>query len=272
MPLDVVIRFLLYDMAAEAVSLVSTCWLGKNSKPTAIGGMGSWWKIGVNGFLALGLLVLLMLRSAMTAGAVGRSARVDYDKLMDHVMSCLSSFFDTTPMCRILNRFTGDIPQVDQFLFPRFLSVLSMWVGLTTIQSYEREDEWKEKFFEVNDDMPVPSMLYSGMMLLVWFFMDVSKLSVAMMLRITLSNLGVQVIQQRVDLESTMTSKHQRTKWKWASFDITEVEMIGVFRLVELDPKLAPKMIDMKTGFPVDTDPNEEPNSGRPDFGSGGND
>ncbi|KAK2950758.1 hypothetical protein BLNAU_14287 [Blattamonas nauphoetae] len=101
MPLDVVILFLLHDVAAEAVSLVSTCWLGNISNPMAMGGMGFWWKIGVDGFLVLGLLVLLMLRSAMTAGAVGRSARVDHNKLMDHVMSCASSFFDTTPMGRI---------------------------------------------------------------------------------------------------------------------------------------------------------------------------
>ncbi|KAK2944678.1 Multidrug resistance-associated protein [Blattamonas nauphoetae] len=130
MPLDVVILFLHNDVAAEAVSLVSTCWLGNISNQMAMGGMGFWWKIGVDGFLVLGLLVLLMLRSAMTAGAVGRSARVDHKKLMDHVMSYLSSLFDTTPMGRILNRFTGDIPQVYQFLLPRFLSVISMWVGL----------------------------------------------------------------------------------------------------------------------------------------------
>ncbi|KAK2954201.1 Multidrug resistance-associated protein [Blattamonas nauphoetae] len=286
-PLGVVILFLLNDVAAEAVSLVSTCWLGNISNPTAMGGMGFWWKIGVDGFLALGLL----------------------QEVMDHLMSCLSSFFDTTPMGRILNMFTGDIPQVDQFLFSRFLSVISMWVGLigqvvivgvdtpwflfmgipvivlyvilpilysrvsrnfqriesiarslvlshfsetisgaglTTIRSYGREEEWKEKIFEVNN-MSVPFMLFRegqkwaslnasvissllncGMMIIGWFFMDVSKLSVAIMLRITLSNLGVQVI-----------------------------------RLVELDPKLAPKMIDMKTGFTVDADPNEEPSIGR---------
>ncbi|KAK2942132.1 Multidrug resistance-associated protein [Blattamonas nauphoetae] len=402
MPLGLLILFLLFTVISEAVSPVATWWLGKISNPTAMGGMGFWWKIGVYGFLALGLLVLLMLRAVMTAGAVGRSARVNHDKLMDHVMSCPTSFFDTTPMGRILNRFTGDIPQVDQFLFSRFLSVISMWVGLigqvvivgvdtpwflyigipvivlyvillilysrvsrnfqriesiarspvlshfsetisgaglTTIRSYGREEEWKEKFFEVNDDMSVPFMLfregqkwaslyasvistllYCGVMIIGWFFMDVSKLSVAIMSCMTFSNLGLQLIQQTVELESKMTSfervdfystklpqeasthevevpeewpakgdiRFEDVKYKYrpglpfvlkgVNFDITGGETIGVcgrtgagkssllfvlFRLVELDPKLAPKMIDMKTGFPVDADPNEEPNSGR---------
>ncbi|KAA6353581.1 MAG: putative multidrug resistance-associated ABC transporter, partial [Streblomastix strix] len=65
---------------------------------------------------------------------------------------------------------------------------------------------------------------------------------------------------------------------KDVSFDLKGGEKIGVcgrtgagkssilfalFRLVELDVKLQPKMIDITTGFLVENDPNEVPNKGR---------
>ncbi|KAA6358777.1 MAG: putative ABC transporter C family member 5, partial [Streblomastix strix] len=39
--------------------------------------------------------------------------------------------------------------------------------------------------------------------------------------------------------------------------------LFALFRLIELDPKLQPIMIDVDTGFPIQSDPNEEPNKGR---------
>ncbi|KAK2950762.1 Multidrug resistance-associated protein [Blattamonas nauphoetae] len=61
--------------------------------------------------------------------AMSRSACIRYNKLLDIVMDCPSSLFDTTPMGRLFNRFTGDIPQIDLFLFSQFLQVIGMWVG-----------------------------------------------------------------------------------------------------------------------------------------------
>ncbi|KAK2958121.1 Multidrug resistance-associated protein [Blattamonas nauphoetae] len=349
MPLSLMVLFLVFEVICEGINPVSTWWMGKVGSTTAFPSLTFWWKIGIYGFLSVAVFVLMLLRALMTAKATSRSARINHNKLLDSVMNCPSSFFDTTPMGRILNRFTGDIPQIDQFLFSRFLQVIGMWVGLigetitgaglTTIRSFGREEVWKEKFFEVNDDLSVPFMLFregqkwvslysavisslffAGVMLIGWFFMDASKLSIAIMSSTAFSNMGLHLINMTVDLESKMTSFErvdfytsklpQEAKghelevpesWpergdvtfenvnfryrpglpfvlKGVDFEIRGGEKIGVcgrtgagkssllfalFRLVELDPKLAPKMIDMKTGFLVDSDPNEEPNSGR---------
>ncbi|KAK2944354.1 Multidrug resistance-associated protein [Blattamonas nauphoetae] len=402
MPLGVVILFLLFVVGVEAINPVSSWWMGKIGSMTAFTNISFWWKIGIYGFMTIASFVLLIIRGFFSAAGVGRSARINHDKLLDNVMDCPSSFFDTTPLGRILNRFTGDIPQVDQFLLTRVLQVVALWVvmigqiviiavdtpwflaigipvlllywlllqfyarvsrnlqrlesiarspvlshfsetitgaGLTTIRSYGREAEWKQKFEKVNDEMTVPFMLfregqkwatlyaaiistvlYAGVILIGWFFMDTSMLSVALMSSMSFSNMGQQLITMTVDLESKMTSFERvdfysshlpqeakghelevpehwpergdvtfdkvRFKYrpglpfvlKGVDFDIRGGEKIGVcgrtgagkssllfalFRLVELDPKHAPKMIDMKTGFMVDADPNEEPNSGR---------
>ncbi|KAK2963511.1 putative Canalicular multispecific organic anion transporter 2 [Blattamonas nauphoetae] len=402
MPLGLMVLFLVYEVICESINPVSTWWMGKISSTTSFPSLTFWWKIGIYGFLGVAVFVLMLLRALMTAKATARSARINHNQLLDSVMNCPSSFFDTTPMGRILNRFTGDIPQIDQFLFSRFLQVIGMWVGLigqivivsvdtpwflaiglpilvlymgllilyarvsrnlqrlesiarspvlshfnetisgaglTTIRSFGREEAWKEKFHKVNDDLSVPfmlfregqkwaslyaavisSLLFTGVMLIGWFFMDASKLSVAIMSSMTFSMMGLQLINMTVDLESKMTSFERvdfyasklpqeakghelevpdswpergdvtfdRVKYKYrpglpfvlkgVDFEIHGGEKIGVcgrtgagkssllfalFRLVELDPKHAPKMIDMKTGFLVDSDPNEEPNSGR---------
>ncbi|KAK2959609.1 Multidrug resistance-associated protein [Blattamonas nauphoetae] len=402
MPTVLIIAFILYLAIGESISPASQWWLGKIGSTTEYMNIDFWWKIGIYGFFGIGTFVLLFTRSFMTAAMVGRSARINHQVLMDRVMDCPSSFFDTTPMGRILNRFTGDIPQVDQFLANSLIQVLSMWVGLvgqivvividtawflaigipilvlyilvlmlyarvsrnlqrlesisrspvlshfsetitgaglTTIRSYGREEEWKEKFNELNDEWTtrfvlfsegqkwaslyasfISSALYTGVMIIGWFFMDAARLSVAIMSSMIFTMLGINLIQQNVELESKMTSfdriKFYSSKlpqeaqgsevevpesWppvgdvtfdavkfkyrpglpfvlKGVNFEIKGGEKIGVcgrtgagkssllfvlFRLVELDPKLAPRMIDMKTGFPVDADPNDEPNSGR---------
>ncbi|KAK2954099.1 Multidrug resistance-associated protein [Blattamonas nauphoetae] len=402
MPLGLVLLFLLFVVGVEALNPVSSWWLGKIGSVTAFTNISFWWKIAIYGFLTIASFLLLIIRGFFSAAGVGRSARINHDRLLNNVMDCPSSFFDTTPLGRILNRFTGDIPQVDQFLVNRILQVISLWVtmtgqiviigvdtpwflaigipvlflywlllqfyarvsrnlqrlesiarspvlshfnetitgaGLTTIRSYGREAEWKTKFEILNDEMTVPFMLfregqkwaslyaavistvlYGGVMLIGWFFMDTSMLSVALMSSMTFTSMGQHLITMTVELESNMTSFERvdfyssnlpqeakghelevaenwpergdvtfdkvRFKYrpglpfvlKGVDFDIHGGEKIGVcgrtgagkssllfalFRLVELDPKHAPRMIDMKTGFMVDPDPNEEPNSGR---------
>ncbi|KAA6331527.1 MAG: hypothetical protein EZS28_053379, partial [Streblomastix strix] len=81
-------------------------------------------------FFGTGVLLLFIIRAVISAFAVRRSNRLIHRKLLNHVMHAPSSFFDTTPLGRILNRFTGDIAQTDTVLFMVFMQVLNMWFGL----------------------------------------------------------------------------------------------------------------------------------------------
>jgi ABC-type multidrug transport system fused ATPase/permease subunit len=39
-------------------------------------------------------------------------------------------FFDTTPLGRVLNRFSGDLTHIDQTLYMLVMQVLSIWLQL----------------------------------------------------------------------------------------------------------------------------------------------
>ncbi|KAH7820908.1 putative Multidrug Resistance Associated Protein (MRP) [Monocercomonoides exilis] len=398
--------FFLLMLITDAVMVMAQYWMGVIGTASQYPSISYDWKIGIYGFFALGTFVFLMFRACIVGPMVKRSNNLNHQNLLDRVLHCPSSFFDTTPLGRILNRFTGDIPQIDQQLPSMLLQVISMWLaligqvvivavdtpfflaiglpglvvyylvltvysrasrnlqrlesmsrspvlshfsetvtgaGLSTIRTYKLEDAWRDKFYKLNDEWNVrfivfregqkwatlyssviSTILMAGVVILGWFFMEPAKLGVAISSAMTFGMLGIQIVQQNVELDSRMTS-YQRIKFystqlpqeldhtkkdgaidppeNWPSegkveydnvtfryrpglpfvlknvqFSFRGGEKIGVcgrtgagkssllhalFRLIELDPKLQPKMIDVSTGFPIDPDPNEIPNSGR---------
>ncbi|KAH7820854.1 putative Multidrug Resistance Associated Protein (MRP) [Monocercomonoides exilis] len=401
-----IVPFVVLMVAADGAITMGSYWVGVIGTASQYPSVSYEWKIGIYGLLAAGVLVLLLIRAAVVRPMSGRSNRKIHKELLESVMHCPSSFFDTTPMGRILNRFTGDVPQVDQQLLSQLLQVVSMWLGLvgqvvivavdtvfflaiglpalvvyyvilsiysrasrnlqrlesmsrspvlsvfsetvsgaglSTIRSYHLEERWRERFYGLNDEWNVRFVLFRegqkwatvlsslvstvlmvGVIVLGWFYMEPAKLGVAISSAITFCMLGQQIVQQNVELDSRMTG-YQRIKFystqlpqekdhtkkggaieppkEWpaegkveyehvtfryrpglqfvlrdVSFSLRAGEKIGVcgrtgagkssllfalFRLVELDPSLQPTMIDVSTGFPIEADPNEEPNSGR---------
>ncbi|KAA6401149.1 MAG: putative Multidrug resistance-associated protein [Streblomastix strix] len=383
-PLWAVIPFFFLTALAEGITVFSSWWLGVIGDNLRFSKVSYYWKLYLYIIYGAGCLITFMIRSVMNAP---------------------SSFFDTTPLGRILNRFTGDISITDQYLNMHFTMVLDLWLGLigqivivsidtvwilalglptlvvfyivmkiysrasrnlqrleaisrspvlshfsetvtgaglSTIRAYHLENIWKQKFENLNDEWSIRFILFNegkkwatlyasvvstffmvGIVLIGWSKMDTAKLSVAISAAMTFSNVGVQIVQQNVEMESKMTSYDriqfyssnlpQEVKrseinpvdppknWpavgriqfdnvtfryrsglpfvlKDVSFDLKGGEKIGVcgrtgagkssllfalFRLVELDTKLQPKMIDITTGFLVENDKIEEPNKGR---------
>ncbi|XP_037350168.1 ATP-binding cassette sub-family C member 3 [Talpa occidentalis] len=91
-------------------------------------------RLGV--FAALGILqgVLVMLAAfTITVGGV-RAAGLLHRELLHNKMHTPQSFFDTTPLGRILNRFSKDINVIDDVLVPTILMLLaSFYNALSTI-------------------------------------------------------------------------------------------------------------------------------------------
>ncbi|KAA6400152.1 MAG: ABC transporter: Multidrug resistance-associated protein, ATP binding protein, partial [Streblomastix strix] len=86
--------------------------------------------IGMYALFGAGVLLLFLIRAVASAFAVRRSNRLIHRKLLTHVAHCPTSFYDQTPMGRILNRFTGDISQTDQVLYMNLTQVMNCWLSL----------------------------------------------------------------------------------------------------------------------------------------------
>jgi ABC-type multidrug transport system fused ATPase/permease subunit len=68
------------------------------------------WTAKINLYFAAGAIMILVF-SLATASA--RASSILHKDLLQRVVRCPMSFFDSTPMGRILNRFTADMDAVD---------------------------------------------------------------------------------------------------------------------------------------------------------------
>ncbi|KAA6398603.1 MAG: putative ATP-binding cassette sub-family C member Sur, partial [Streblomastix strix] len=403
LPAWAIVPGLLLVVLAEGVFAFAQFWLGTIGGGQ-FGGVPYKWKIYTSIFIAVASLGIYIVRGVFSSMAVRRSTKEVHRTLLTHVMNAPSSFFDSTPLGRILNRFTSDVSGTDMALFSAFMTVIQMWLGLlmqiivisidtvwflligiptlivfyiimliysrasrnltrlaamssspiishfsetvsgaglSTIRAYHLEEQWKKRFADLNDEASTRGMicaegrlwasLYASLVssifmvavvLIGWITMNAAKLSVAITSAQIFANLGTMIIFQNVALQSIMTSygrirtyskklpqevsrseinpvdppknwpqkgqiEFEKVTFRYrsglpfvlkdVSFNLNGGEKIGVcgrtgagkssilfalFRLVELDVKLQPKMIDMKTGFLIDNDANEDPNKG----------
>ncbi|KAM9315294.1 ATP-binding cassette sub-family C member 10 isoform 2-T2 [Pholidichthys leucotaenia] len=77
----------------------------------------------VYGSIAVANTVFTALRAFLFAYGVISAAAVIHNRLLDQVLKATVTFFDTTPMGRILNRFSSDLSNVDDSL-PFILNIL----------------------------------------------------------------------------------------------------------------------------------------------------
>ncbi|KAA6397480.1 MAG: ABC transporter: Multidrug resistance-associated protein, ATP binding protein [Streblomastix strix] len=398
-----IIFFILIIGIVEVIVAFSNWWIGIVGNETRYPKISYYWKIGIYALLAVGNIIFCYMRSTANAFANRRSSKIIHSNLLKSIAKCPSSFFDTTPLGRIINRFSGDLTQCDQWLYAYFNWVIQLWLdivgqiiivavdtpwfliigvpslvvfyimmvlyrraalnimrlsamsrspvlshfgetvtgaGLSTIRAYQLENQWIQKFEEFVDKWNIrmilvdegikwaslytsviSSVFMAGVVLIGWNLMNASLLGVAIASAVQFAEFGLLIVEQNVQLESKMTSfdrirfyssklpqeksetnpvdppqdwplkgqiQYDSVTFRYrsglpyvlrnVSFVLQGGEKIGVcgrtgagkssllfalFRLIELDPKLQPTMIDVTTGFPIEIDPNEEPNKGR---------
>ncbi|KAK2953702.1 putative Multidrug resistance-associated protein 1 [Blattamonas nauphoetae] len=129
MPVWVLPFAMLFGIVVEGVTLFQNYWLGVVPEPTMFAPLTFHWKLGVYGLLTVLSMILLMLYACVVGCSTHRSNRMIHDKLLRHVMHCPVSFFDTTPLGRVINRFGGDIAQTDMNLVVLLYDVYLLVVG-----------------------------------------------------------------------------------------------------------------------------------------------
>ncbi|KAK9489413.1 P-loop containing nucleoside triphosphate hydrolase protein [Lipomyces doorenjongii] len=126
--LSVVVTFLVLMIASNSMSVGGNVWLKHWSDVNTRYGdnpdtgkyLGVYLFFGVTGaFLTLFYTLVLWIFCTIEA------ARKLHDRMLRHVIRSPMSFFDTTPLGRIINRFTADVNRVDEALARVFSNFLT---------------------------------------------------------------------------------------------------------------------------------------------------
>ncbi|KAF9145057.1 hypothetical protein BGX30_010456 [Mortierella sp. GBA39] len=119
-----VIAYLLSMVLSQSASISTSLWLThwSSDNDSGNGAHGPMYYIGVYALLGFSYSLLTVFQSIILQVYCGiRSARVLHQDMLHSVLRSPMSFFDTTPMGRILNRFSKDQSTIDEVL-PRSFS------------------------------------------------------------------------------------------------------------------------------------------------------
>uniref|UniRef100_A0A8D2LBB2 Uncharacterized protein n=1 Tax=Varanus komodoensis TaxID=61221 RepID=A0A8D2LBB2_VARKO len=87
-------------------------------------------RIGVYGALGVGQALFLLTATAIASYGAMRASRFLHDKLLTNILHVPMSFFDSTPIGRIVNRFAKDMFTVDESIPMSFRSWLNCFLGV----------------------------------------------------------------------------------------------------------------------------------------------
>ena len=127
----------LLSFGSRAFLVGSRLWLAEWSSTSNISYSKRDFYLGVYASLGCGQAITLVINLYVSVLGYIAASRLLHDKLLSTILRCPMSFFETTPMGRIVNRFSNDINVIDQAL-PRcmdswFKSCMSSLASLIVI-------------------------------------------------------------------------------------------------------------------------------------------
>ncbi|KAA6391870.1 MAG: putative Multidrug resistance-associated protein, partial [Streblomastix strix] len=114
----------------EVIVAYESWWIGVVGTETRYPKISYYWKIGIYALLGVAILIFSYIRVATSAFANKRSCKIIHSDLLKSLLKSPNSFYDTTPLGRIINRFSGDIGTCDQWLIAIFNWVVTLWLGV----------------------------------------------------------------------------------------------------------------------------------------------
>lgn len=120
-----------FYFGSEGLSVGSNFWLARWSEVTNSTPEVRDLYLGVYGAFGASKAVTSLLTSVIGALAVLNGSRLLHRRMLERVLHAPMSFFDTTPLGRIVNRFSKDINIIDEIL-PRTFNFFLIMLSLVT--------------------------------------------------------------------------------------------------------------------------------------------
>ncbi|XP_012560528.2 multidrug resistance-associated protein 1 isoform X1 [Hydra vulgaris] len=133
------ILFLFFGLMSEGFSLYSRIWLAEWSSNRNASNHQRDLYLGIYGALGVSQGLSAMLQAVVLCFGVVRASKALHNNLLKNVLRSPMSFFETTPMGRIVNRFSKDINLIDESIpktIKSFVSCFFTLCGTVFIISY----------------------------------------------------------------------------------------------------------------------------------------
>ena len=130
---------ILLAVCAEGSSIGTRMWLGKWSSDTNITDSKRDMYLGIYGIIGVGLGISILVEVFLLTYGCITASHVVHESLLQNILRCPMTFFQTTPIGTILNRFSMDMFVIDERIpntGQRFISSFMTILGIMFVVSF----------------------------------------------------------------------------------------------------------------------------------------